>query len=60
LLSRGTGLLNRADIENMDTIFDFTDGEVKKIVINNVLTDGVATTVKGAKSAKKIGEVTEF
>lgn len=52
--------LDRADIENLDTVFDFTEGKVKKVILNNVLTEGVKTTVNGAEDAKISGEVTEI
>lgn len=52
--------LDRADIENLDTVIDITEGSVDKMIINNVLVSGVNETVKGSNCKKIIGEETNI
>ncbi len=52
--------LDRADIENLDTVFDFEKGEVKKVIINNTLTENVGVVLKGAKNTAVIGKETKI
>ena len=52
--------LDRADIENLDTVFDFACGEIHKVVLNNVLVENVNKTVKGASGAEIIGKETQI
>lgn len=52
--------LDRADIENIKDVIDVTEGNVEKIIINNVLVSGVEETVKGNNCKKIIGNVTNI
>lgn len=52
--------LDRADIENIKDVIDVTEGNVEKIIINNVLVSGVEETVKGNNCKKIIGDVTNI
>ncbi len=52
--------LDRADIENIDTVIDITEGSVDKMIINNVLVSGVANTVKGENCKTIIGKETNI
>ncbi len=52
--------LDRADIENIGTVVDITEGSVDKMIINNVLVSGVKETVKGENCKKIIGKETNI
>lgn len=52
--------LDRADIENLQTVIDVTEGSVNKIIVNNVLVNGVTDTVNGDNYKVLIGKETEI
>ena len=56
----GKVTIDRADIENLDTVFDFCQGTIDKVIVNNCLVENVGKVVKGAEGATIIGEETEI
>ena len=46
--------LDRADIENLNTVFDLENGKVDKVILNNIFTDNVKEIAKISKETKVI------
>jgi LacI family transcriptional regulator len=49
---------HRVDAENLDCLVDISDGSIDRVVLNHVLTQNVATPIRG--NAQVLGQVTKL